>query len=69
MSIWQLYDKYLPHRRYESIDEAAQMMQSVAEFGYGEKLIDDQTYLAAVILRWQVNPHVPVTFRLYRPNY
>jgi len=45
------------------------MMQSVAEFGYGEKLIDDQTYLAAVILRWQVNPHVPVTFRLYRPNY
>ena len=62
MTIWQLYDRYLPQRKFESIAEAAQAMIFCLDDGYSEELITDQDYLANVMRFFGSNPHVPISF-------
>ena len=67
MTINELFMKYLPNRRFKSIQEAGESIFATIEFGYAEGLITDEVYLENIMPIWMVAcPHVPITFRLYR---
>jgi hypothetical protein len=42
MTIHELFNRYLPHRRFKSVAEAGEAIFATIEFGYAEGLIDDE---------------------------
>ena len=45
MTIHELFNRYLPHRRFKSVAEAGEAIFAIIEFGYLEGLINDEVYL------------------------